>query len=752
MLEKRLKYLALAGIVVGLGMSGCGEKEKGVESGGGDVEAVAESAEVATGSSEVEEVVVEKASPDARAKALGYAQYLPKDTQGFFGVFDGQGWVKDMRSSKLGVYLEARAVEEGMNLDEINEDPQASMMLSLFAEEFFVAVGKGAPTQANNLIKIGESMNFHQMKMLVAMMDAELGGDDGGMREDEMAMEMVKGIMDDPRGGISVLESAQMPPLTIGAKVSDAEQREQMIGMMAGGMAEILSEIGPDGAGFAEAVEAKRGEATFTGVRIMGDKLVAMMEDDDKEEMSEMFGAANVEKLIKIASTKNLVFAVGDHAGYVVLFAGTDIEELQVAASPSESYAASDDLAFVDGHLGKKTLMVTSVSKALLDGLVENSTMLGSLVEGIKSGLADTKNLGDTRDIEVLLDLLIKQEKGLMELFDYQATGVAVVRDEGLKVEIYGGHNAPSMDLKSGRKYASLGDREGVLMFANWVGNEDYSKKAFEYLDTIGEIGYIAASRASKLDVSDPSFDDFKEGFGMFDEMIKDDLLELWGAVRGDLGDGLGGEGAIIIDMKGALPTVPGVPQVVIDDGKAPRIGFVKPVVDREKISSSWKRINGAAENLLKTVSEMTGENIPMQKPMSSEKDDLSTWFMMIPFQNDDFVLSVSVDEENFFLSTSKSFVQDLSASLAAGDDEGKAGAYSVIDLNVLRAYLDDWVALVDKNAEELFGGPDGAAGFRGELPKVKEVISATDELDSITMSTREVRGKLRSTLHFKVK
>lgn len=745
MLEKRLNYFALVGVVAGLGLSGCGEKkEEATNTGGGG--------DAGAGSGGAEEVVVPEATPDARAAALGYAQYLPKETQAFFGVFDGKGWVNEMRASKLGVYLEAQAAEVGMNLDEVNEDPQAGMMLSLFAEEFFIAVGKGTPTQADNLTRIGESMNFHQMKMMVSMVDTELGGDGGGMREDQMAMAMIKGIVEDPRGGIAVLEGSQMPPLTLGAKVSDAEQREQLVGMMAGGMAEMLAEIGPDGAGFAEAVEAKRGDATFTGVRIMGDKLVALMDDSDKEEMSEVFGAANVEKIIKAASAKNLVFAVGDHAGYVVLFAGSDVEELQVAASPSDSYAASGDVAFVDGHLGKKPLMVTSISDALLNGLVKNSTWLGSLAQGVKSGLADTKNLGDTRDMEVLLDLLIKQEKELMGLFDYEATGIAVVRDEGLKMEFYGGHNAPNLDLKSGRNYASLGEREGVFMFSNWIGNEDYSDKAFEYLDTVGEIGYLAASRASKLDISDPDFEQFKEGFGMFDTMIKADLLELWGAVRGDLGDGLGGEGAFIIDMKGALPTVPGIPQVIADEGKAPRIGFVKPVEDREKISSSWKRINGAAENILKTISEMSGENIPMQKPMSSEKDDLQTWFMVIPFQNDDFVPSVSVDDQNFFLSTSKSFVQDMSASLKDSGDAGAAGAYSVIDLNVLRDYIGEWIALVDKNAEELFGGPDGAAGFRGELPKVREAISATSDLDTITMRTRMVNGKLRSTLHFKVK
>ncbi|MDA0765349.1 MAG: hypothetical protein O3A92_00800 [Verrucomicrobia bacterium] len=748
MLEKRLNYFALFGVLAGLGLSSCGEKKTAAvaveSSGGGDTPAAEAGVQVPE---------VPKASPDARAKALGYAQYLPKETEGFLALYDGKGFVKSLRDSRLGTYLEARAKEEGMDLNEINEEPQAAMFLSLVAEEFFVAVGKGMPQQADNLVWVGESVNFHQMRMMVSILDAQLGGEDEGMGDDEMAMALIKGIIEDSKGGTGILETVQVPPLTIGAKVSDEELREQLAGMVAEGLAQMLAEIGPDGKGFAEEVKVKRGDAEFTGIRIIGEKLVAMVEDSDKEQMSEKLGPANTEKLLKIGATKNIVLATGTHHGYVVVFAGSDIEELQIAESAADSYASSDDLAFADGYLGKQLLSVSSVSDALMKGLTKHGTILATFAEGIKSGLADTKNLGDTRDMEVLLDLLIKQEKDLMGMISYSPAGMAVMLDEGLKMEIHGGNNSPSVDLNVPRKYASIGDRDGVLMFANWVSNEEYADKSMEYVDTLGEIGYLAASRAAKLDIDARDFADFKEGFGMFDEKLKVDLLELWTALRGDLCAGLGAEGAIVVDVKGSMPTVPGIPQVIVSKGKAPRIGVIAPVVEREKISDSWKRINGAAENILKFASEMSGEPIPMQKPMSSEKDDLKTWFMMIPFQNDDFVLSVSVDEQNFFASTSKSFVQDLSASLKEAKVNPKdIGAVLEVDFGVLRSYLGDWIALVDENAEELFGGPDGAEGFRSELPKIREAISATEELDSLSVRTRKENGILRSTLHFKVK
>ena len=140
--------------------------------------------------------------------------------------------------------------------------------------------------------------------------------------------------------------------------------------------------------------------------------------------------------------------------------------------------------------------------------------------------------------------------------------------------------------------------------------------------------------------------------------------MDLWSGLRDDLAGGLGDEGAVVIDLKGELPTVPGLPQLVVDEGKAPRLAILAPVKDAEKLGSSWEKIDKSLNGILKIVSEMTGENIPMQKPMSSEKNDLKTWFFPFPFQTDDFVLNVSVDPKNFYASTSKSYVQSLSGEL----------------------------------------------------------------------------------------
>jgi hypothetical protein len=402
-------------------------------------------------------------------------------------------------------------------------------------------------------------------------------------------------------------------------------------------------------------------------------------------------------------------------------------------------------------YADKKLLMVASMSKDLQEGATKHATLLGSMATGIKNGLAESKSFGDTQDLETLLGLVAEQEKALFGMYSYTPAGVVAFREKGLKVEAYGGSNMADVDLDSPRKYASVGMADDIFLFANWVENPAYSEKALEYIESIGQTVYLGAKGVTKLEIESAEFGEFKEGFGMFDEKLRLHLLELWTALRGDLAAGLGAEGAIIVDLKGGLPTVPGLPQVVIDEGKAPRIGVLAPVEDKESLAASWKRIDKSANEILKVVSEMSGENIPMQRPMSSEKNALKTWFFAFPFQTDDFVLSVSVDEQNFFASTSKSFVQDLSAKLAAAEvDETQKGAYFSVNMTLLSKYLNDWLGLLERNANEIFGEASPASeDFREKLPMIKEVLGGVGELKGIKGHTRKADGTIRTSVHF---
>jgi len=236
----------------------------------------------------------------------------------------------------------------------------------------------------------------------------------------------------------------------------------------------------------------------------------------------------------------------------------------------------------------------------------------------------------------------------------------------------------------------------------------------------------------------------------LFDQKFRGDAVGIWKALSGDLASGLGSEAAIIIDMNGSLPKVPGVPRAVIKEGKIPHIAYASVVSDRSKLQASWKKINASVENLLATASEMSGKEIPMQDMMSSEKEGLTTWWTSIPFTGNDFLPSVSVSDKLFFASTSKSYSEQLAARFKQGGGEARKGAWLQVDFKVLNQYAVQWMDLVDKNADAIFRRESAKADFKANKAMIYEVIKACELIESLTVHTRREGGRTRTSFHLK--
>jgi len=755
----RLQLFGLLGVLGGFGFSACGDSnsDAAVPAGGGGSKEVALKA-VAGDPAPVPAPAGDLA---AVAKATGFARLMPNTTHAYLGIYDGKGFADEIRKSALLKLAEEQLgdnlVPDEFDLENLDENPQAQMVTALLGEEISLGVGKDVPGQLSNLVAFNESYSRHSMKASVEMATAFLTGEGPEFDESyrEAALQtLLGGLIGDLKGGLGVLEKAQMPPLTLGFKVSDEEKRGQLFEIAAQGIGAMLAEIGPDGEGFAEAVNLERAGSKFTGLTIKGEELVASMPPDVKEGLTQFMDAAAVDKLMKTLESKNIVMAIGVHENYLVGFLGSSADDLQIAASPAESLLSRPEAAFMKSFAGKRLVSFTTVSKELQDSS-RGSSVFGSMATGLKEGLAETEAFGDSQDLEVLLGLIAEQERAILNLHTFTPGGSVTFLEEGLKMEIFGGSAVPGTDLDTPRRYAGLGKDDGVFLFANWVSNPNYTEKILEYVETLGQTIYLAAQQVARMDLPDEVAIDLEEMtnvFGMFDEQIRPHFLKLWSGLRDDMVAGLGEEGAVVVDLKGALPTVPGLPQLLVDEGKAPRIAILAPTKDKKKLGDSWDKTEKALNGILKIVSEMTGENIPMQRPMSSEKNDLKTWFFPFPFQSDDFVLNVSVDENNLYASTSKSYVQDLSARLEKAEvDPAATGAYFNVNFAVLNAYLNDWIKLLEEKQVDIFGeGSPDAEDLMEALPMVKMAVAGLGELKNIRGHTRKENGVLRTSVHFR--
>jgi len=299
---------------------------------------------------------------------------------------------------------------------------------------------------------------------------------------------------------------------------------------------------------------------------------------------------------------------------------------------------------------------------------------------------------------------------------------------------------------------------EGNLLFANWATNPKYNEGLMSLIDTLVEVGYATsqhilpqlASQAA-ADEGNADFIQYNASIQMFDQMFRSDLMEVWKALRTDMAEGLGSETALVVDINGSLPKAPMLPEAIVKGGKIPRVAYVSTVDDREKLQTSWTRLNKALESLLKKASEMTGADIPMQVPMSSEKEGLKTWFVPIPFQNDDFVPSVSVNDDLFLASSSKRFSEDLASLVAKGDGDSRQGVWLDIDMKVMHSYAEQWLKLIEDNADELMSASE-LSDFNANKEMIETGLGALGMMDSFTYHMRSEGGRNRTSVHLKTR
>ena len=716
-------------------------------------------------------------SAEERAAKLGFSQYLPKDTEMVFSVYNAQQAGEQLKALQLYELIENNlgmgrfipedgGIEEEMLEDEdvvppdaeqgpddadFEEDDMAASPSpwTILGQEVTVALGKTTTEQAGNLLTLNRRAGYFQAKAFGRA--AQAYAKNGSMEDfsdaiiNDMEGEgLLKSLLEDSQSGTAVLDKAVMPPtyFAFRAKEGELEQASQLINS---GMA-IFAMAGE----MVEPVEIKVAESEFSGFKLLGEKIAEVLEMQ-RDDMDEELGDKLVDSIIGAISKKNLYVVTGTVGNYAVMMISGTEEGLTLASSPTDSLLGTDEVAFADAFADKKLLALSYGGKELWNILMNEAGGIGSYALGLSDGLSGGDGHGDTRDLQGMLQVVADREKALLALGSVNNLGMVAYTEDGLKIESYGGYDNGAVNWDADTTLAHLGDSGDNLLFLNAASNAAYDEKMGEYAEAIAETVYAATVKFSSLNADAPELAEVKQYTKLFDETFRDDVVGLYSAISGDFAEGLGNESAIVIDLKGTVPAIPGLPQEVVDQGKAPRITLIAPVTNRAKISSSWDEINLRATSILGKVSEMAEEEIPMQKPMSSEKDDMITWFFPLPFFQDDFLPSVTLNDKWFAASTSKTQAIDLINKAAAGGESGK-GVRFYVNFTALTQYADQTLAMVDKNSAAIFTDENDLEDFNRAKVNIKDAIDACGEFDSLTWSSAKENGMHHSTIHFKTK
>ena len=712
-------------------------------------------------------------TPAERAAKLGFAQYLPANVSAYSAVINGSSVIDRMWKTPVGAVIKERLEQEGISFDDLS-DPQAQMsgILQLgaaqYGEDYFVAYGESAPKVSKEVIEFSDRMSYYVGRMAVYAGNAAVAGKlfEENVHPDKLLTELftkpLKGL---PANFIHMFREVDMPSYYQGVKVSGEDSRALVRDQLEA-VPNFFSmiEVG------VEPLVVERGGAQFEGYKFSGKKMQEELAEGQGgmrlvlEPGLKQFGMSQqeIDEFIKLIEAKTIVALVGEVHGYVVLFMGSSEDDFVLVDDVEDSLCASDKIKFTDDYLDNDLFTYGFSDGGMgydLSAIEKICYKLGgSFAKGLSDQLAESDSLGNTQEIEVILDNIDKQARGLAAMFKEADAGYVAYLEDGIKVEMQGGSNMPQYDMQSAHTLAPISQGKGQVLFANWATDPQYNEGLMTLIDRFVEVSYLMskqvlpllASRAA-ADEGNADFIQYNASLQMFDQMFSKDLLDVWQALRTNMAEGLGAETALVIDVNGSLPKVPMLPKAIIEGGKMPRVAYVSTVDDREKLQASWTRLNTALESLLKKASEMTGAEIPMQVPMSSEKDGLKTWFVPIPFQNDDFVPSVSVSDDLFFATTSKRFAEGLSSLAAKGGGESRQGVWLDVDMKVLHSYAEQWLKLIEENAAEFMSDVE-LEDFNANKEMIETTLSALGMMDSLTYHMRQEDGVTRTSMHLKTK
>jgi hypothetical protein len=673
-------------------------------------------------------------SPEERANMLGFAQHLSKDVDSVIALYDGNQWAAKVKSLKAWkILLNTMSEQTGENSEE--QIAQVGDMLSKYlGQEFFIAVGKGTADQVHNLVTYSQRRNYYQFLSLTrAFADKK----DGGMKAFNSAdKEMLKHLGDE----IGWIQTLQMPPLLIGAKVTDEQamtQAKQALGQYLAMLPQFMADA-------VEPIEFTKAGASFSGMKLKGQSLAGFIEMARPQLAEQNLKPEDIDKLIEAAKKRNLVIAYGTLGQELLIYLGDDAESCPLVEKVGDSLCANGDVAGVDEWAGKTLGSFTYATSALARS--GQAGAFAQMAAGIQDGLKDAKIEG-SQELVDQLNVLVQKEKDLLSLYTY-SSGVSVSYfEDGLKLESTGGVDMHMVDSKQKHQLEKLKDSEGVIYFADSVLDPQFTEKAYGYVEAIAKTAYIGASKASALEgIESSGFAQFQQGFKMFDQNFRPDFLSIYQSLKA-MDQGLGTESAAIIDTKGTLPPVPGIPQVLVDQGKFFRASTISPVKDRAKLAASWDEIDKSLRNIFSKASEISGNQIAMQKPISSEKGDFTTWFYSFPFFTNDFTPSVTVSDKWLILSTAKS--QAIELGLAADKAAGNTkGSYAEFRVEPLVKFTRDWLALVDQNSAKVIPDEEARQKFTEAMPTALKALDAMEDLKKITIHQRIERDQLRTSVH----
>ena len=672
-------------------------------------------------------------------KAFGFAAKLSPDTEAVFALRNLAKFADGIGSSNTwekvsGLIMAASGMDVSEAAEPFNE------VMNFLGEDAFIVLGEGSAVETERLMDFYRAYYAIYPKFMELMIEQQFGGDEGEL-EAEVA-QLIEETLNADEGKIlkSMLE-LQLPPLIIGCKPPKGAT-----GQLVAQLAAFEEDLPPTVLTSAFDVI---GAGKFRSWSIAAKDV---FDDSAREEMrAELENEKLAAQLEQIIDSKKVEFSFGAVGDYMILSIGPDRSHLKFATESSKSLIAQKGFDFMHGYADKQLLAYGYAAKELLqslNSLGEDSSIYSELMT---SSLSMAEELGF--DVSKITPLMKKFGRQLVTLTKVKAdtsAGVIYVED-GIKGASIGGYSTPGLDGSKPLKLAGAVPADAFLAI-NMAATAKHKATSIDFMETVAQMLYHGAFSFAGSNEAPP---EMAEMLGMVDQQFVPKMLKAWNIMKEKVFNGLGNEAGVVIDLKGSMPKIPidhPAVGVAVKKGKLPRIAVFNSVSERKLLAEAWEDMVPLLNEIAQGIpGQAPGQEFEIPDPLTSDGKNVKTHFFGLPFVSNDFLPSLSISDDLFFLSTSKNYTEELAAKIASGEGKEVKGAFMQMRFSALHAYAGQWLDLVLDNSEVFFAGNEFAEeDFKENAGNVRMALDLLKGIKGVTLN-RYKDKRWRSDWHLEI-
>ncbi len=668
-------------------------------------------------------------------ETYGFIGRLPKDVEGFgasyrlhdlWAAFAGSKWaatVLDLPPVKSNP--DFIKLQQQWNSDQGKQARE--LMEAFFGNEFTVVMPAGFTGKLGPWVEL---FSVYQQTVLQAYFTMAMSGG----APDPSKMQQV--IKDAAPQFIPVLTKCELPPFYVAFKASQV--RPMVDGVLKQFTQMIGSELPP---AFEPGQFKVADKYDFQSVSVNAKKLVAQFQEAQIElQLKELLGdEAKAKEALNAIVAKRVEVAWGWVDDYIVLAFGSDHNHVKLAASVADSALSIPDVAKRGGQFAaQRPHGLSFLSKATFEALAGKI----EFADHFKSFAEELAGILKPDQIEAMVADARRLESKAQALFanTYDSAVQVDIWDGGFRSEMFGGARNKTFDSSKPLTFGSLAGA-ATLMLLDGRTNAAHSKATSDFIEDAAATLWGWYEKYGRTMVPESE----RQGAAMIEATAKPMLVDFWRSSR-KLGQGLGDESALVIDLSGPVPKLPDVPPFVTE-GKFPRIAWVSELKDRAAVSEAWKGYS----SLIKQVAALANQAGAIPEPQMKQEGDAELYYVPLPMPTDDLLPHVAITKDRWMISTAPSFTKEVLAKAGAPASGQPFGGHWDLNFTALWDYADLWLKVLDKNGSQVFS-PSDAKGYEEARPLIDIGLKLARSLQGLEWHLHDEGGLSRNSVRLKLK